>query len=89
MLLGAFYPTSSYAVAVNIIGKRFVEKTDNGEPLVMYYVNDGTYGSLNCAKYPSYIHLITPSPLKVSENIYFFYVQVFVQLVQIFKANVC
>ena len=70
VLLGAFYPTSSYAVAVNIIGKRFVEKTDNGEPLVMYYVNDGIYGSLYCARYPSYTHLFTPSPLKVSEKIY-------------------
>lgn len=41
---GRFFVSSSFTLAVNVIAKR---KLDDEEK-VMYYVNDGVYGSLNC-----------------------------------------
>lgn len=58
---GRYFAASAFTVAVNIIAKRKVprdlpahaldgevELTANDEPMFMYYVNDGVYGSFNC-----------------------------------------
>lgn len=52
---GRYFAASAFTVAVNIIAKRRAardlqseEPTANDEPLFMYYVNDGVYGSFNC-----------------------------------------
>ena len=53
---GRYFAASAFTVAVNIIAKRQVprdipvsgELTANDEPVFMYYVNDGVYGSFNC-----------------------------------------
>ncbi|XP_060709420.1 ornithine decarboxylase [Hemiscyllium ocellatum] len=55
---GRFYVASSYTLAVNIIAKKVVlteqsnsDEDDECDRTVMYYVNDGVYGSFNCILY--------------------------------------
>lgn len=58
---GRYFVASAFTVAVNIIAKRVVARDQHGEngellnhpsacdePSIMYYVNDGVYGSFNC-----------------------------------------
>lgn len=58
---GRYFVASAFTIGVNIIAKRVVSrdlKGENGEPVqhssssdepsIMYYVNDGVYGSFNC-----------------------------------------
>lgn len=68
---GRFFVASAFTLAVNIIAKRTIprdqttgenEMTADDEPMYMYYVNDGVYGSFNCLLYdhatvePALIH---------------------------------
>lgn len=62
---GRFFVASAFTLAVNVIAKRKVprdipydssgagdvELTGSDEPMFMYYVNDGVYGSFNCLLY--------------------------------------
>ncbi|XP_063040594.1 ornithine decarboxylase [Engraulis encrasicolus] len=57
---GRFYVASAYTLAVNIIAKKVVmneqsasDEEDDGcnDRTLMYYVNDGVYGSFNCILY--------------------------------------
>lgn len=59
---GRFFVASAFSLAVNVISRRVVardveEKEATGEvslddePMFMYYVNDGVYGSFNCLMY--------------------------------------
>jgi len=57
---GRFFVASAFHLAVNIISRRVLARdqpTDagepgaNDEPMYMYYVNDGVYGSFNCLLY--------------------------------------
>ncbi|MFT7816228.1 antizyme inhibitor 1-like [Arapaima gigas] len=55
---GAYYVSSSFSLAVNIIAKKTVsrdqcgqpqeELSPNDEPAFLYYMNDGVYGSFSC-----------------------------------------
>lgn len=54
---GRYFVASAFTIAVNIIAKRRVARdraeggqdtTSDDEPMFMYYVNDGVYGSFNC-----------------------------------------
>lgn len=56
---GRFFVASAFTLAVNVIARRAIgrdevddeeesELTANDEPVFMYYVNDGVYGSFNC-----------------------------------------
>ncbi|CCA74256.1 related to ornithine decarboxylase [Serendipita indica DSM 11827] len=51
---GRFYVSEAFTLAANIIARRGPERalleaeTDDGNPRVMYYLNDGVYGSFNC-----------------------------------------
>ncbi|XP_052605297.1 ornithine decarboxylase-like, partial [Peromyscus californicus insignis] len=57
--LGRYYVASAFTLAVNIIAKKVVWKEQTGsvdedesnEQTIMYYVNDGVYGSFNCILY--------------------------------------
>lgn len=50
---GSYYVSSAFTLAVNIIAKKVVEndkfssgdKTGSDEPVFVYYMNDGVYGS--------------------------------------------
>ncbi|KAK3090417.1 hypothetical protein FSP39_011674 [Pinctada imbricata] len=61
---GRYFVASAFTLGVNIIAKRIVARdqhgdndepldypTANDEPVMMYYVNDGVYGSFNCLLY--------------------------------------
>uniref|UniRef100_A0A3B5KML7 ornithine decarboxylase n=2 Tax=Takifugu rubripes TaxID=31033 RepID=A0A3B5KML7_TAKRU len=55
---GRFYVASAYTLVVNIIAKKVILDEDSdeedertNEKTVMYYVNDGVYGSFNCILY--------------------------------------
>lgn len=61
---GRYFVASAFTIGVNVIAKRVVtrdHKGEHGEPMehssssdepsVMYYVNDGVYGSFNCLLY--------------------------------------
>lgn len=57
---GRFYVASAYTLAVNIIAKKVImneqsasDEEDDGtnDRTLMYYVNDGVYGSFNCILY--------------------------------------
>ncbi|KAM9320103.1 LOW QUALITY PROTEIN: antizyme inhibitor 2 [Gastrophryne carolinensis] len=71
---GRYYAASAFSLAVNIIAKREVYLDNSGsddedgspEKNIMYYVNDGVYGSFSCIFYdhahPKPILLKKPSP---------------------------
>lgn len=76
---GRYFVASAFTIGVNVIAKRVVSRDrtgENGEPLehssssdepsVMYYVNDGVYGSFNCLLYDH--ATVSPSILKNSED---------------------
>ncbi|WAR22749.1 DCOR-like protein [Mya arenaria] len=61
---GRYFVASAFTLGVNIIAKRVVSRDQQGEngelidqpslseePAIMYYVNDGVYGSFNCLLY--------------------------------------
>jgi ornithine decarboxylase len=60
---GRFYVASAFILATNIHSKREVF---NGEDVahIMYYINDGVYGSFNALLYDH--AKVTPVPLNVS-----------------------
>jgi ornithine decarboxylase len=68
---GRFFVASAFTIAVNVIAKRRVARdspqgqgdlTGDDEPMFMYYVNDGVYGSFNCLLFD---HAeVTPIPLQ-------------------------
>ncbi|KAG9013980.1 hypothetical protein FRB93_000361 [Tulasnella sp. JGI-2019a] len=53
---GRFFVSTAFTLAVNIIARRAnaalpdqaTDEASNDQPRVMYYVNDGVYGSFNC-----------------------------------------
>jgi len=56
---GRFFVASAFTLAANIIARRVVPRDNSSrdelsaddEPMFMYYVNDGVYGSFNCLLY--------------------------------------
>jgi ornithine decarboxylase len=69
---GRYYVEAAFTLAVNIIARRVVQKTDpeSGEtrPSFMYYVNDGVYGSFNCTMFDHAV--VTPHLLKRNGEFY-------------------
>lgn len=47
---GRYFVASALTLVVNVIAKRETEN-EQGEKSIMYYVNDGVYGSFNCLLY--------------------------------------
>lgn len=74
---GRFYVASAYTLAVNIIAKKVIasapeeNEDDCEEKTMMYYVNDGVYGSFNCILYDHAECLpILPTKPKPDEPMY-------------------
>ncbi|XP_017779076.1 PREDICTED: ornithine decarboxylase-like [Nicrophorus vespilloides] len=65
---GRFYVASAYTLACNIHSIRTVNVSDpvtgNPNKHIMYYINDGVYGSFNCLLY-DHQHVV-PIPLKIN-----------------------
>jgi ornithine decarboxylase len=63
---GRYYVASAFVLATNIHSKREIP---NGDELahIMYYINDGVYGSFNSLLYDH--AQVTPTPLNVSPSL--------------------
>ena len=60
---GRYYVSSAYTLATRIHSKREVYR-DGLLKSVMYFINDGVYGSFNCNLYDHKV--VHPVPIKVS-----------------------
>jgi ornithine decarboxylase len=60
---GRYFVQTSGVLFAKISGKRVQKKTDDGDKKVLYYINDGVYGSFNCIMYDHY----NPVPIPASE----------------------
>ncbi|KAI5102579.1 ornithine decarboxylase, partial [Silurus meridionalis] len=77
---GRFYVASAYTLAVNIIAKKVNMKEQSGsddeddgtsDRTLMYYVNDGVYGSFNCILFDhAHVTPIVHKKAKPDERIY-------------------
>lgn len=56
---GRYYAASAFTLATMVIAKRIII-SDNGEKGVMYYLNDGVYGSFNCTIFDHWV--VEPIP---------------------------
>lgn len=61
---GRYFVQTAGVLFTKVSGKRAQKKTtDDGDKKVLYYLNDGVYGSFNCIMYDHYI----PLPIPASE----------------------
>lgn len=63
---GRFYVASAFTLATAIHSKRSVRTDSDTVTHIMYYINDGVYGSFNCLLY-DHQH-VTPLPLRSSHG---------------------
>jgi len=56
---GRYFAQRSHTLVLNVIGKKRV-KDEEGEPLIVYYLNDGVYNSFNCIMFDHYQPTILP-----------------------------
>jgi diaminopimelate decarboxylase len=45
---GRYFAESSHTLVLNVIGKKNIIDDDTGEKIIVYYLNDGIYGSFGC-----------------------------------------
>jgi ornithine decarboxylase len=62
---GRYYVASAFTLATNIIAKRAVSMEDQ-QLAMMYYLNDGVYGSFNCTIFDHWE--VEPIPFPVIDN---------------------
>jgi ornithine decarboxylase len=63
---GRYYVASAFTLATFIIAKRAVQMED-GHTAMMYYLNDGVYGSFNCTIFDHWE--VEPTPFLINEGI--------------------
>ena len=56
---GRYFAEKTHTLVLNVIGKNKV-KEDNGEETIIYYLNDGIYGSFNCIYFDHSHPIILP-----------------------------
>ena len=56
---GRYFAEKTHTLVLNVIGKKKV-KEDNGEETIIYYLNDGIYGSFNCIYFDHSHPIILP-----------------------------
>jgi diaminopimelate decarboxylase len=56
---GRYFAQKTHTLVLNVIGKKVV-KDDNNDKLIIYYLNDGIYGSFNCITYDHQRPIILP-----------------------------
>ena len=61
---GRYFAESSHTLVLNVIGKKNVIDEDTGEKTIVYYLNDGIYGSFGCI----YFDHNTPTILPFNER---------------------
>jgi len=58
---GRYFAEKSHTLVLNVIGKKAVfEENENKEPVIIYYLNDGIYGSFNCIYFDHSSPIILP-----------------------------
>lgn len=80
---GRYYVASAFTLVVNVIAKKIVSSEQTGldddddyedessEKTLMYYVNDGVYGSFNCILYDhAHVKPVLPRKPKSDEKLY-------------------
>jgi len=61
---GRYYVASAFTLATNIIAKRSVQMED--QLAMMYYLNDGVYGSFNCTIFDHWV--VDPIPFPIDDH---------------------
>jgi ornithine decarboxylase len=61
---GRYFAESSHTLVLNVIGKKIVVDEESGEKVIVYYLNDGIYGSFGCI----YFDHNTPTVLPFNER---------------------
>lgn len=61
---GRYFAQRSHTLILNVIGKKVSVDEKDGEKLIIYYLNDGIYGSFNCI----YFDHTTPTILPFNER---------------------
>jgi diaminopimelate decarboxylase len=56
---GRYFVQRSHTLVLNIIGKK-ISINENGEKIIIYYLNDGVYGSFNCIFFDHQKPIILP-----------------------------
>lgn len=56
---GRYFAEKTHTLILNIIGKKKIINDDN-EPIIIYYLNDGIYGSFNCIYFDHSKPIILP-----------------------------
>lgn len=58
--VGRYLVEKSHTLVLNVIGKKRVRDDETGKEIIVYYVNESTYGSFNCIKNDSYSPILLP-----------------------------
>lgn len=56
---GRYFVQKSHTLVLNIIGKK-ISINENGEKIIVYYLNDGVYGSFNCIFFDHQTPIVLP-----------------------------
>jgi ornithine decarboxylase len=56
---GRYFAQKTHTLVLNVIGKKVIKEDDN-DHLIIYYLNDGIYGSFNCITYDHQQPVILP-----------------------------
>ena len=57
---GRFFAEKTHTLVLNVIGKKTTIDEDTGEPVIIYYLNDGIYGSFGCIYFDHSSPVILP-----------------------------
>jgi ornithine decarboxylase len=60
---GRYFAEKTHTLVMNVIGKKIITD-DKGEKMIVYYLNDGVYGSFNCIYFDHH----TPNVLPFNER---------------------
>ncbi len=57
---GRYFAESSHTLVLNVIGKKNVICEETGEKTIVYYLNDGIYGSFGCIYFDHHMPVVLP-----------------------------
>ena len=56
---GRYFAEKTHTLVLNVIGKKIITD-DKGEKMIVYYLNDGVYGSFNCIYFDHHTPTVLP-----------------------------
>jgi ornithine decarboxylase len=57
---GRYFAERTHTLVVNVIGKKESWDDETGEKIIVYFLNEGTYGSFNCIQNDHYQPILLP-----------------------------